>query len=126
MKYPGFKSLFWPLLFFYKGFEAILDSVIFRGGHGSDYVEMGQEVFVFGRFSVYPNQGRLQLVSELVKPGRVLDLSRPNLKRKGHQLEAEGLFDESRKRTLPAYPNVVGVVTSEDSAVWGRHKATSL
>ena len=103
--------------------EAILDSVIFRGGHGSDYVEMGQEVFVFGRFSVYPNQGRLQLVSELVQPAGIGSIQ-VQFEKIRHRLEAEGLFDESRKRTLPAYPNVVGVVTSEDSAAWEDIKRT--
>jgi exodeoxyribonuclease VII large subunit len=33
-------------------------------------------------------------------------------------LEAEGLFDESRKRPLPSFPKVIGVVTSPSGAVF--------
>ena len=73
--------------------EATLDSVIFRGGHGSDYVEMGQAVFVFGRFSVYPTQGRLQLISELVQPSGVGSIQ-AKFEKIRHRLEAEGLFEE--------------------------------
>src|SRR5690606_38665622 len=34
------------------------------------------------------------------------------------QLEEEGLFDESRKRKLPAFPRRIGVVTSPAGAVF--------
>ena len=34
------------------------------------------------------------------------------------QLEAEGLFDPSRKRALPAFPERIGVITSATGAVW--------
>ena len=40
------------------------------------------------------------------------------LARLRQQLAAEGLFDESRKRSLPLFPRVVGVVTSPNGAVW--------
>ena len=42
-----------------------------------------------------------------------LQLAFEQLKRK---LEAEGLFDEGRKRPLPAFPRVIGVVTSPTGA----------
>ena len=103
--------------------EATLDGVIFKGGHGADYVEMGQEVFVFGKFSIYPTQGRLQLVSDLIQPSGVGSIQAQFEKIKS-RLETEGLFEESRKRPLPAYPRVVGVVTSEDSAAWEDIKRT--
>lgn len=35
------------------------------------------------------------------------------------QLAAEGLFDESRKRTLPQYPQTIGLITSATSAAYG-------
>ena len=40
------------------------------------------------------------------------------LARLRQQLEAEGLFDPSRKRPLPLFPRVIGVVTSPSGAVW--------
>lgn len=35
------------------------------------------------------------------------------------KLEAEGLFDVSRKRDLPAFPERVGLITSRDAAAYG-------
>ena len=40
------------------------------------------------------------------------------LARLRQQLEAEGLFDAARKRPLPLFPRVIGVVTSPTGAVW--------
>ena len=40
------------------------------------------------------------------------------LERLKRQLEAEGLFEVTRKRPLPPFPKVVGVVTSPTSAVF--------
>ena len=34
-----------------------------------------------------------------------------------HKLNAEGLFDEEQKKSLPTYPNSIGVVTSPDASV---------
>ena len=104
--------------------EATLDSVIFKGGNGIDYIEIGQEIFVFGRFSVYPIQGRLQLVSNLVQPSGIGSLQ-AKFEKIRSRLETEGLFDESRKRLLPEYPRFVGVVTSADSAAWEDIKRTA-
>lgn len=38
------------------------------------------------------------------------------------KLEAEGLFDESRKRNIPFAPKKIGVVTSRDAAAWSDFK----
>ena len=40
------------------------------------------------------------------------------------RLTREGLFDPLRKRSLPAYPQTVGVVTSHQAAAWGDIKRT--
>lgn len=34
-------------------------------------------------------------------------------------MEAEGLFDPQRKRSLPAHPKIIAVVTSPTAAAWG-------
>ena len=41
----------------------------------------------------------------------------PKLEKLKKKLEAEGLFDIKKKRKLPTYPKVIGVVTSEAGAV---------
>ncbi|MCS7252969.1 MAG: exodeoxyribonuclease VII large subunit [Armatimonadota bacterium] len=75
----------------------------------------GQHVIAKGYVKVYPQRGRYQLYAkELHLCGvGVLWERFEALKRK---LESEGLFDPSRKRSLPKFPEVVGVVTSPDGA----------
>lgn len=77
----------------------------------------GLEVILRGRVSLYEPQGRFQLlVSHLEAAGEgALRLQIEKLKQK---LAAEGLFAEARKRPIPAFPRVIGVVTSERGAVW--------
>ena len=62
----------------------------------------GMEVLVRGSITVYEARGQYQLVAREMQQAGVGDLYLrfERLKRK---LEAEGLFDESRKRPLPAF-----------------------
>lgn len=75
------------------------------------------QVLVHGSVTMYAPRGELQLQVNLVQPQGVglLQLQFEELRMR---LEAEGLFDESRKRPLPPLPRVIGVVTSETGAVW--------
>ncbi len=71
----------------------------------------GLEVLVIGRLTVYEPRGDYQLLLEAVEPKGIgeLQLAFRQLKTK---LEAEGLFQESRKQPLPAFPERIGIVTS--------------
>ena len=71
----------------------------------------GLAVEAFGRISVYEPRGRYQLVIDALRPAGLGErlLALEELKRR---LQAEGLFDEARKRPLPRYPARVGLVTS--------------
>jgi exodeoxyribonuclease VII large subunit len=75
----------------------------------------GLHVVVRGRVSVYDPKGEYQLVGEHMEPHGYgsLQLAFDQLKRK---LAAEGLFDAARKRSLPALPRRIGLVTSLDGA----------
>ncbi len=77
--------------------------------------ESGMKVLAFGELSVYEPSGQYQLKVVRLKPFGVgeLQLAFEQLKRR---LEAEGLFDPEHKRRLPAFPNTVGVVTSDTGA----------
>ena len=77
--------------------------------------EDGLHVVVRGRISVYDPKGEYQLVGEHMEPHGYgpLQLAFEQLKKK---LAAEGLFEASRKRPLPALPRRIGVVTSIDGA----------
>jgi exodeoxyribonuclease VII large subunit len=74
-------------------------------------------VIVHGRVRAYEPQGVYQLYVTSITPAGAGDLHAryEELRRK---LAAEGLFDESRKRTVPRWPRRIGVVTSEQGAVW--------
>ena len=55
----------------------------------------GERVHVFGRAELYAQRGELRLKAKLA---------------------AEGLFDEGRKRALPRFPRLIGLVTGNDAA----------
>lgn len=77
--------------------------------------EDGLTVIVRGSAGVYEASGDYQLyVREMYPAGQgALFLAFEQLKKK---LEAEGLFQEERKRALPFLPQTVGVVTSPTGA----------
>ncbi len=75
------------------------------------------QVLVHGDVTMYAPRGELQLQIDLVQP-RGTGLLQLQMEELRLRLESEGLFDESRKRALPALPRVIGVVTAETGAVW--------
>lgn len=78
--------------------------------------ENGLEVRVRGRLSVYEPRGEYQIVVETVEPVGVGTLQLA-FQQQVKRLSQEGLFDETRKRLLPAYPRWIGIVTSPVGAV---------
>ncbi len=97
---------------------ATLRCVMFRGGGiGADLIDEGSAVIAHGYVSLYEARGDLQLIADIVQPEGVgeLQLKLEELKL---QLEKEGLFEESRKRPIPEFPQRIGVVTSPTGAVW--------
>lgn len=75
----------------------------------------GNLVRVKGKLSVYPARGNYQIVisaMDLAGSGNILLM----LEERKKKLNAEGLFDESRKKPLPAFPDTIGVVTSQTGA----------
>lgn len=75
----------------------------------------GDLVQAHGKVDIYPAQGRLQLVVDLLQPAGVGQLHQAFEALKA-RLAVEGLFDEARKRPLPAWPQRIGIVTSADAA----------
>ena len=75
----------------------------------------GTRVIARGKITVYEPKGEYQLVCEHLEPqGRgALQLAFEQLK---ERLQREGLFDQARKRPLPALPRKIGVVTSLEGA----------
>ena len=75
----------------------------------------GDLVEVRGRIDVYTPRGDLQLIVESLQQAGQGALFEQFLRLKA-KLEAEGLFDPSRKRVLPLMPRKIGLVTSLGAA----------
>ncbi len=100
-----------------KDQEAILSAVMFRGR--SERLPFrptdGMLVRARGNLSVYPKRGNYQLIcEELIKAGEGDILAM--LEERKRRLAEMGLFAAERKRTLPAFPSRVAVVTSPTGA----------
>jgi exodeoxyribonuclease VII large subunit len=77
----------------------------------------GEQLIVLGQVRVYPRRGQYQLiVMQTIPAGAGLRAIRYQQLR--DRLQQEGLFDQP-KRSLPAYPRTVAVVTSPQAAAWG-------
>lgn len=86
-----------------------------RKRQGHEALEDGALVRVFAEVSVYEARGQLQIIIQKAERAGQGDLQArfEALKRKLH---AEGLFDADRKRPIPKFPQVVGIITSDTGA----------
>ena len=75
----------------------------------------GDQVLVYAKVSLYEARGDFQLIVERVEPAGEGILKR-QYERLKNKLAAEGLFDEERKRPIPALPGRIGVITSPSGA----------
>ena len=100
-----------------KDDQALLNCVMFRGQPGAELLAGGTAVLVHGRLQFYEPRGSTDFMVDLAMAAGVGELAL-ELERSTLRLEAEGLFDESRKRPLPSFPKVIGVVTSPSGAVF--------
>lgn len=102
-----------------KDDDAQLPCVIWRSTAGRLDVDIqnGQQVVLGGDIQVYPPHGRYQLIVSLVQQAGVGRLQKKfeELKKK---LQNEGLFDDSAKKPLPAFPFRFGVITSSTGAAF--------
>lgn len=75
----------------------------------------GMQIVVHGKVTVYEKRGYYQFEVWQMQPAGVgaLQLAFERLKQRLH---AEGLFDEVHKKTLPEYPQRIGIVTSPTGA----------
>lgn len=101
-----------------KDADSQLKCAFFRQGNQfSRFVpENGMAVRVRGPIGIYAALGYHQLVVEVIEPVGIgaLHLAYEQLRQR---LNAEGLFDERRKRPIPRLPRRIGIVTSREGAV---------
>ena len=79
-------------------------------------LEDGMDIVVSGDVDVFPRKGAIELRVHAATPAGV-GAFWAAYQRTRKKLAAEGLFDSTRKRALPAFPQRIGVVTSEIGAV---------
>lgn len=104
------------LYFSLKDEASVISCAMFKSSIPKNLkIEDGMEVIVFGKISVYAPRGSYQIVVQSIEQvGHGLLLkSFEALKKK---LLQEGLFDDSRKRKLPLYPERIVVITSPTGA----------
>lgn len=101
-----------------KDDKSVINGVIWKGvaGRLQTQPEEGMEVVATGRVTTFGGQSKYQIVIEDIKPAGMGALMVLLEKRKA-LLDAEGLFDPTRKRPLPYLPDVIGVITSPSGAV---------
>ncbi len=77
--------------------------------------QAGMQVIARGRVTIYDARGELQVSAEYLEPkgAGALQVAFEQLKAR---LEAEGLFQAERKRTIPALPRRIGLITSPRGA----------
>ena len=95
----------------------VLKAVMFKSAASSLTFkpEDGMKVLARGRVGVYEQSGTYQLYINEMTPDGVgeLYIAYEKLKKR---LAEEGLFDESKKKPIPKYPEKIGVVTATTGA----------
>jgi len=105
------------IYFSIKDSKSNISCVMFRGN--AQYLkfrlEVGAKVVISGNITVYTPSGNYQLLCQKIEPSGVgaLALAYEQLKTK---LQIKGYFDQSIKKQLPKFPNIIYVVTSNTGA----------
>lgn len=76
----------------------------------------GMKVIAGGQVTIFERDGQYQLYAAQLVPEGIGELSMAFAQLK-EKLEAEGLFNDEHKQTLPMLPKTVGIVTSPTGAV---------
>jgi exodeoxyribonuclease VII large subunit len=102
-----------------KDANAVISCAMWKGLNNYVFFtpQDGMKVIVAGRITVYPPRGSYQIDVRSMKPAGVGELQAAfeKLKRK---LADEGLFDEIHKKTIPSFPQKIGIVTAKDGAAF--------
>jgi len=100
-----------------KDKDSMLSAVLFKGKSKLLNFEPkdGMLVRVSGSISVYAQRGSYQIICDTIERaglGEILVM----LEERKRRLQEEGLFDEARKKEIPAFPQKIVVITSPTGA----------
>lgn len=100
-----------------KDADSVVSCVMFQGAARKSglVLENGLEVVLTGRVDYYAKQGKVSFIVDRAEPvgAGALDLA---YRRLCEELRALGWFAPERKRSLPAFPRRIAVVTSRSAA----------
>ncbi len=100
----------------FGGKDYILKSVVWKWTRLSTIPENGLEVVATGKITTYAGQSNYQLTVEAIEVSGIGALLKQIEERKA-RLSKEGLFDQSKKKSIPFMPKIIGVVTSPTGSV---------
>lgn len=101
-----------------KDSESLIAAVCWKGIASASTVKLeeGLEVILSGKISIYPGRSTYQIIVssfEASGQGALLAL----LEKRKKAFQEEGLFDVSKKKPIPRFPNTIAIVTSPTGAV---------
>lgn len=101
-----------------KDESAVLTAVCFRNiAQLVDFeIADGLQVTASGRITTFEGRSNYQIIVEKLEisgVGALLEM----IEKRRQKFLAEGLFDEVRKKPLPFFPKIIGVITSQTGAV---------
>ena len=115
----GFKRASSGHLYFnLKEDNAVLTAVCFRNQANAIDFEIGDglQICASGKITSYEGRSNYQIIVdkiEIAGIGAILEM----IEKRRKKLAEEGLFDAVYKKSLPFFPKIIGVITSETGAV---------
>lgn len=105
------------IYFTLKDSSASLSGVMFRSAvpNLKFRLENGQQVRASGRITVYPGNGRCELIAQAIVFDGTGALYQ-ELKRRRDMLEQRGVFRPEHKKPIPRFAHTVGIVTARTGA----------
>jgi len=98
--------------------QSVINCIIWKSKYELFGIEIkeGIKIIATGRPDIYKQTGRLSFIAETIELAGegILKKEYEKLKKK---LGDEGIFEESKKRAIPAYPQKIGIITSKQGAV---------
>lgn len=98
--------------------QSVINCIIWKARYELFGVEIkeGMKIVATGCPDIYKQTGRFSFIVETIELAGEGALKKEYEKLK-KKLDDEGIFDDSKKRIIPAYPQNIGIITSEHGAV---------
>ncbi|MDR2933749.1 MAG: exodeoxyribonuclease VII large subunit [Rickettsiales bacterium] len=98
--------------------DYIVNAIIWKWSASSIAVDLkdGQEIIIEGKLSSYSGRSSYNIIVETVEIEGIGNLLK-EVEERRKRLEIAGIFAAEHKKTIPPFPNTIGIITSETGAV---------